>query len=543
MNSTISTARGIAYIFQFLHHETLSLTSRSVHSQANSPNLSLLISSICSLLKNGGKWEVLSSTFNSTKLNETLVEKIILNLKEPTDAKNALLFFHWSSQHMQRQHSLKSYCLVVHILVRANLLIDAQALLESSITKNSAPESSKNLVFGTLLSTYEAAVPDPRVFEVLVQTYLKMSFLDQAIDACCYLGDHGIILSLLTFNRMLHVAQSLNRSDLAWKVYENMLEKRVYPNQTSVQTMVSLMCKEGSLQRMLSLLDRIHGKRCGPGVLVNMALVLWMFEEDRIEHGFILLRRMLQKNLILDDVMNSLIIFAYCKTGKFNEAMKAYDDMRNRGCGSNAFVYTCFIHAHANEGLIEEALRLLEEMHSNGLKPYDETYNYLIEGSAKAGRLEESLAFYEKMMKEGFVLSFSTFSEIVGRLCDNGKVEKADEIFTALSDRGFVPNENIYCNLINGFGRIGKDQKIITLYHEMQYRGLDLGPQVYAALVASLSQCGKMKEAEKFLNMMEGKSLFPNRLMYDALINGYLKKGDAGRAMHFSNELLSKIIM
>lgn len=543
MNSTISADRGIAYIFQFLHNKTLSLTSRSLHSQSKAPNLSVLVSSICSLLKNGGKWESLSSTFSSAELSDTLLEKVILNLKEPADAKNALLFFHWSSQYKQHQHALKYYCIVVHILVRANLLIDAQALLESAITKNSDPGSSKTLVSDALLSTYEAAVPDPRVFDALVQTYLKMRFLDQAFDACCYLGNHGIIFSLLSFNRMLHVAQRSNRSDIAWKVYENMLETRVYPNQTSVETMVSLMCKEGSLQRMLSLLDRIHGKRCAPGVLVNMALVLWMFEDDRIERGFILMRRMLQKNFILDDIMSSLVIFAYCKTGKFDEATSAHNEMRNRGCGSNAFVYTCFIRARANEGLIEEALSLLEEMNSIGLKPYDETYNSLIEGCAKAGRLEDCLAFYEKMSKEGLLLSFSTFSEIVENLCDNGKVEKADEMFTALSERGFFPDEEIYCNLINGFGKMGKAAKITSLYHEMLYRDFDIGPQVYAAIVASLSRCGNLKEAEKFLKKMEDKSLVPTRLMYDALIKGYLKKGDSGRAMHFSNEMMSKMLV
>ncbi|KRY03267.1 Mitochondrial pentatricopeptide repeat-containing protein [Trichinella patagoniensis] len=97
--------------------------------------------------------------------------------------------------------------------------------------------------------------------------------------------------------------------------------------------------------------------------------------------------------------------------------------MRNRGCGSNVFVYTCFIRARADMGLIEDALRLFDEMHSIGLKLYDETYNCLIESCAKAGRLEESLAFYEEMKREGLVLSFSTFSEIVGILCDNGEIE------------------------------------------------------------------------------------------------------------------------
>ncbi|PKA55167.1 Pentatricopeptide repeat-containing protein [Apostasia shenzhenica] len=543
MNSTVSKVWGFFHLFRLLHNKSLAVPSRSAHFQAVEPCASDLISSISNLLRNGGKWESLSSKFGSAQLEDNIVERILLNLKEPVDAKSALLFFHWSSHCWKHQHCLKSHSIVIHILVRANLLADARVLIESVITKNSDHGDSKYLVVDALLSTYELAVPDPRVFDLLLQAYSRMRMVEQAFDACRYLADHGLTSSLVSLNKMLLVAQRSDRSDLVWRVYEHMFERRVYPNQTSVETMVNLMCKEGSLLRNISLMEKIHGNRCAPGVLVNMTMILRIFEDERFEQGIVFLRRMLQKNLILDDISSSLVIFAFCRTGRLEEATKAYDDMVSRGCRPNVFVHTCLIGAYCKEGRIEEALHLVEEMQLTGLKAYNETYDHLIEGCARAGRIEESVSFCEKMMRQGLIPAFSAFSEVVGKLCELGQVEKADEIYTVLLERGFAPNEEIYCKLINGYGTIGKAEKIKSIYYEMQHRGFVSCFVVYASLVINLSKCGKLMDAEKFLSMMEDKCWSPTKSVYNALISSYLKMGDTGRAMHLSKEMLRKKIM
>ena len=392
----------------------------------------------------------------------------------------------------------------------------------------------------TILSTYELALPGPRVFDLLVQTYSKMRMVELAFDACCYLGDHGFCLSLISFNMMLRVAQKSDKNDLAWKVYEYMLERRVYPNHRTVEIMVDVMCKEGSLRKIIDVLCRIHGKKCGPGVVVNSSLALRIFEENRIDEGVLLLNRLLQKNLILDDIMNSLVIYGYCKMGKLEFAYEFYDDMVKRGLSSNAFVHTAFIEAYCREGKIEKAMKLLEEMVSICLKPYNETYNILIEACSRLGRLQDSLEFYEKMLKKGFLPDSSACSEIMARLSEVGQVEKANEILTTLIDKGFDPNEEIYSKLIDGYGKIGKTQEILKLYYEMEHRGLILGPVVCTSLIRNLCECGKLKEAEKFVTLIEEKSLTLTGCIFDAMIEGCCRKGEIKWALYFYDEMIQK---
>lgn len=468
------------------------------------------------------------------------MESVLLNLTDPTDAKKALTFFHWSSQNQNFRHGLRSYCITIHILVRAGLLADAQALLESCIGKHSAAGSSRFSVAETILGTYELALPGPRVFDLLVQVYSKLRMVELAFDACRYFGDHGFSMSLVSFNGMLRVARKSDESGLAWKVYEYMLERRVYPNQRTVQIMIDVMCREGSLTKIVDVLDRIHGKRCGPGVIVNSRLALRIFRDGRIDEGVVLLKRLMQKNLMLDNVMSSLVIYGYCKMGKLELAGEFYDDVVKRGFSSNAFAHTRFIGAYCEEGKIEKAMQLMEEMESIGLKPYEETYNILIMGCSREGRLDDSLELCEMMVKKGFLPGCSACNEIIGQLSEAGRVEKASEILTILIDKGFVPDEETYCKLMDGYGKIGKDQEILKLYYEMEHRGLVLDPMVYTSLIRNLFHCGKVKEAEKFLRISEQKSETPNGCTFDAMIEGYCRMGEIERALYFYDEMMKK---
>ena len=89
---------------------------------------------------------------------------------------------------------------------------------------------------------------------------------------------------------MIHVVQKSDQVPLVRKIYEHMIQKITYPNEVTIQTMISALCKEGHLQKYVNILDRIHGKRCSPSVIVNTSLILKILEEGRIEDCIALLK-------------------------------------------------------------------------------------------------------------------------------------------------------------------------------------------------------------------------------------------------------------
>ncbi|CAN1139250.1 Pentatricopeptide repeat-containing protein At1g66345, mitochondrial [Linum perenne] len=202
---------------------------------------------------------------------------------------------------------------MLHILVGARLFIDARALIESVLKRK---HGSKFEVVDSLLDSYRVTISNPLVFNLLVQCYAKLR---------------------------------MHEIDLMWKVYERVISRRIYPDEAT-RTVVAGLCKQGKLQELVGILDKIQGKRCSncsPLMIVNTGLILRILEEEeeegRIEVGMGLLRLMLQKNMIIDTVAYSLIVRAKVKLGDLSSADEAFDEMLKRGFDANSFCYTSFV--------------------------------------------------------------------------------------------------------------------------------------------------------------------------------------------------------
>ncbi|KAL5710447.1 hypothetical protein ACHQM5_021006 [Ranunculus cassubicifolius] len=528
----IQTQLPINHLVLYLH----TATTKQLMSMDDSQRISSLI---CDFVRrNGASWDSMSKNFGSIKLTHSIIEQVLLELKDPKDARPALSFFHWSSHQPNNvEHGIHCYCIIIHTLVRARLLIDAKALLDSIVRKSAKDGSSGGLVVKTLFTSYKNMDSTPLVFDLLLQTYSKLRMFETAFEACQCIEELGFSCSLISFNTLIHLVQKSDRNELVWKIYQYMIDRRTYPNEYTTRIMISALCKEGNLQKSIDVLDRIHGKRCLPGVIVNTSLVLRMFEEEIVDEGIILMKRMLQKNIIIDDVSYSLIIYAKLKTNNLKSALELYDEMLKRGFHANPFLYTLFISAHCKEGRTDEAINLLQEMRSRGFKPYSETYNVLIEGCCKEGRIKESLGFCEEMVNGELLPSCSAFNEMVRNLCEMKDVQRANALLTVMLERGFVPNVATYSYLMDGYGNEGEVQEVLKLYYEMEYKNFTPSLMTYASLIRSQCLVGNLKEAEKFLQVMEDRSVAPNEYIFEILISGYCKHGNMVKARHHYDEM------
>ncbi|KAH6776056.1 hypothetical protein C2S52_013617 [Perilla frutescens var. hirtella] len=476
------------------------------------------ITSIIDSLHRGESWKTLSQRFGLVKFTNTLVANILLQLKEPINSRKALKFFHWTAKETNFDHGLSSYCLIIHILVKGGLIKDAKAMLESILAKDSFDGNSQILaVLDSLMESYGIVDSVPLALDLFVQTCAKLRIVDDILDACELLYDNGYVLSVISFNTLLHFLQKSGNVDLVWCVYEFMIKRREFPNEVTVRIMVSTLCKEGQLERFLSIVDRMHGKRCSnPRLIVNTCLVYEMIEDDRIEDGLVLLKFMLQKNMILDTISYSLVVFAKVKMGNLDAAKEIYEEMLKRGFRENSFVCSLFIGAYCEEGRIDEGIGLLEEIEQLGFKPSNEAFDQLIKCCSSDGRLEDAMEFCKKMMSMGLLPGCSAVNEMFGNLCENGKTKSADETLTMLLDKGFAPDENTYSCLASGYCKDDDKEGLTKILFEMEYRSISPSQSLSSAII-SLCTCGRSKEAEKYLDVMKAHSLVPSPNVYEAL--------------------------
>ncbi|RYR39578.1 hypothetical protein Ahy_A09g045135 isoform C [Arachis hypogaea] len=510
-----------------------------IYASGPSTNLTFFMQSL-----RGWNWDTISIKFGTFMLNDLMVERVLLELKDPSDAKCALGFFHWSTKRRNIEHGIRCYCIAIHILVGARLLNDACALLESLLNKTKE-SSSRVMVADTLLGCYPVTDSHPIVFDLLIQAYAKLRLTDVAFEVCLYVEKHGFSISLVSFNTLLHVAQKSDQFGLIWDVYEHMIQERTYPNLATLRIMINALCKDGQLQKIVDALDRIMGKwNSSPSVIVNSSLIFRVLEQGKMEESMVvvLLKRLLQKNLIPHSVAYSLIIHARIRLGSLDSGWEMYEEMERRGFQANSFIYTSFIGAYCREGRIEQANVLMQAMEERGLKPYGETFDHLIIGYANLEQLEGCLSACDKMLSIGLIPSCLSFNTMVEKLCAKGHVEQANSRLTLLLDKGFSPSDITYTHLIEGYAKKDEIQEVLKLYYEMEYRSMSPGLSVFTSIIQCLCHCGKLEDADKYLWIMKGQPLTPSVTIYKTLIAGYRQKGYSIRALHLQNEMDSLVI-
>ncbi|KAK7279909.1 hypothetical protein RJT34_24969 [Clitoria ternatea] len=525
--------------------ELKKLFLRFYHSNTDTAFDVNMATAISNSFRRGWNWDTITRKFGSVELNNSLVENVLLQLKSPTDAKAALGFFHWATKRNTYQHQTRSYCIAIHVLLGATLVTDAKALLESLSNKYTDPIAVRAVV-DSLLDTCHLVASGSRHLAVnlLIQTYARMRVMEVAFYVCRYAMERGFSVSVVSFNSLLHVVQRSEKCGFVWDVYECMIQRRIYPTVVSFRIMIDALCKEGELENVVNTVDRIMGKRSSiaPSVIVNCGLILRMLERGQVEEEsvvVILLKRLLQKNLISDSVAYSLIVHTKVVFGNLDSVWELYGEMLRRGLQANSFVYTSFIGAFCRDGRIGEAIGLMHEMEGKGLKPYGQTFEHVIVGCVDSDRLEECLSVFEKMLIVGIVPGCLAFNKVVEKLCEKGNMEKANAMLTMLMDKGFVPDDVMFFNMMRGYSEKNEVQEVLKLYYEMEYRSMSPGLSVFALIIQSLCRCGKVEDAEKYLRIMRGRSITPDVTVYKALIAGQMKKGDSVRALHLHNEMVS----
>jgi len=519
--------------FNRLHTQTASFSKPKLEDD--------VVAALCNSFREKRNWDSITHQFRSVHLNDSSVQHLLLQFNSPSDAKPALGFFHWAATRPNStfQPTIRSYAITVNLLLTANLLTHARALLHSLTKTHSHSHAVPELVdslLNVIVSTSRALAVN-----LLIQAYVKARLTDVAFKLCRYAEERGVSASLVSFNALLHAVQRSEKCSLVWEVYEFMIRRRVYPNLTSLRIMVDALCKEGELQEIVDTLDRIMRKSTfrSPSMIVNCSLMLRILKKGRVADSesdvVVLLKRLLQKNLLHETVVWSLVLHAKVVFGDLDSAWGLYREMVGRGFESNAFVYTSFVGAFCRDGRVEEAIGLVREMQGKGLRPYGETFEQVV----VAADSEECVGVFDEMVRAGFVPCCVVFNKVVERLCEKGEVEKANGMLSVLMDKGFLPDDVTYSLLMQGYAGKEEVEEVLKLYYEMEYRGVSPGVSVFATVVGCLCRCGKVEDAERYLRVMRERSVGLDVSVYEELIDGYIKKGDSVRALYLREEMAS----
>ncbi|KAF9603228.1 hypothetical protein IFM89_034561 [Coptis chinensis] len=469
---------------------------------------------------------------HSTLTHETVLYVLKQLDKYPLKASD---FFNWICGKNGFKPSLPVYSLMLRILACKETIEEFWGLvkrmsdegyyidedtyrrLRHNLCKDELTSDANTLKESYTKMTQESA-SDANVIGV-VDLVLELDWND---DVTKKLGELEIQLSE---NVLLRIFTALNRHPLKGLCLFRWVEEHMgYTHNTVIyNSMLRVLGKKESIDEFWSLTKELksvgHEIDSDTYIKLSKTFIRSLMLKDAVE-----LYELMMDGPYKPSVSNCsslLVAISLTDTPDLDLAFRVFNKYEATGQMLLKSVYDGIHRSLTAAGKFGEAEKFLETMRNAGHEPDNITYSHIVFGLAKAGRMEEACKMLGEMEARGYVLEFKTWDIIIQRHCLAGEIDQALNIFTQMLEKNFDADSGILEVLVNGLCSKQRVDDAYTLVIEMVEK-VKMKPllDTYKNLIQKLLGERKLKEALNLLRLLR-KDEHPS---YEEPFNNYISK-------------------
>ncbi|KAJ4975989.1 hypothetical protein NE237_001095 [Protea cynaroides] len=176
---------------------------------------------------------------------------------------------------------------------------------------------------------------------------------------------------------------------------------------------------------------------------------------------------------------NSLMSFET----NYKEVSSIYDQMQRAGLQPDVVSYALLINAYGKARREEEALAVFEEMLDAGVRPTRKVYNILLDAFAISGMVEEARTVFKCMRRDRCTPDLCSYTTMLSAYVNAPDMEGAEKFFARLKQDGFEPNVVTYGTLIKGYAKMNILEKMMETYEEMRIQGIEANQTIFTTIM------------------------------------------------------------
>ncbi|KAL5224426.1 hypothetical protein ABZP36_011065 [Zizania latifolia] len=243
---------------------------------------------------------------------------------------------------------------------------------------------------------------------------------------------------------------------------------------------------------------------------------------------------------------------AYCKKGRFLDALDLLDEMRRReNCRPTLQVFTTLTYgagivrnavrarqlfdemeqwgvtpdlgahnalmgAYVRAKDLESGMAVMGEMERKGIGLDDVSYNTMLCGFQRIGDLEGIWKVYSKMVGSGFMPRTRTTMLLMKVFCENARPDLGLELWDYLMGKGCVPHLHALDVLITGLCCRGVVFEAYRCFREMTEMGMTPTERAFRVLEGFLKRKQEFGKVEEIRQMMKATQLEEHQIDEEA---------------------------
>lgn len=275
-------------------------------------------------------------------------------------------------------------------------------------------------------------------------------------------------------------------------------------------------CEEGNLEKAMELL--LQWEKIDLDIRTYCSILQMCAKFKSLNCGKKVHSVVRSRNIIIDGVLGSKLVFMYVSCGDLKEGRRIFD----KTATENVFLWNLLMNEYAKIGNFKESVYLYHRMTELGIEANSYTFSCVLKCFAALGSLDEGKMIHGCLLKSGFHNVTTVMNSLISLYFKTGRIESAEQLFDELSDRDVVS----WNSMISGFVANGLAQQGAKVFVEM----LNLGVGVdLATIVIVLAACAKTDNLSftRSIHAYAIKAGFDMKITFsNSLLDTYSKCGD-----------------
>ncbi|XP_021745981.1 pentatricopeptide repeat-containing protein At3g49240-like [Chenopodium quinoa] len=396
-------------------------------------------------------------------------------------------------------------------------------------------------------SVYSNCRPTIFTCNAVLSALLRQSRYSDFLSLHRFITQAGIASNLITYNLLITLYCECRKVDTALEHYKRLIEDAPFePSKATYRVLVKGLVDNGRVDKGVEVKDEMLSKGFEADEVVYGYLMNGFAKDKDGDKVFALYEELGEKlgGEVTKGIVFGPLMKGYFLKGMEDKAMETFEKImgENSKVKMDDTAYNLVLDAFCKNGKFEEALKLFERMKNLHNPPWLLTvnlgsYNVMVEGYFLEGKYKEAVDVFMSMGEKNCSPDIISFNNLIELLCNHDLLPEAEELCGRMSEKGVSPDEVTYGLLMSTCLKENRHDDAAGYFMKMIDENLRPNLSTYNKLVEGLVQVGKIDEAKSFFDLMVQKLKF-NYASYEFMFKALCDVGRVDDVLKIVSDIL-----
>ncbi|XP_075498271.1 pentatricopeptide repeat-containing protein At3g59040 [Primulina tabacum] len=356
-------------------------------------------------------------------------------------------------------------------------------------------------------------------FLMLITAYGKQGDFNKAERVLSYMNQKGYAPHVISYTALMEAYGNGGQYSKAEAIFRRMQSSGPEPSAVTYQIILNTFVKGDKFREAEEIFETLLDKETSPlkPDQKMFHMMIYMYKKagsyDKARQLFALMpERGVQQTTV---TYNSLMSFET----NYKQVANMFDRMQRAGNQPDVVSYALLINAYGKARREEEALAVFEEMLDAGLRPTQKAYNILLDAFAISGMVEQARIVFKSMRRDRCTPDLCSYTTMLSAYVNASDMEGAEKFFRRIKQDGLEPNVVTHGILIKGYAKVINLEKMMEKYGEMRALGIKANPTIFTTIMDAYGRNKDFGGAVVWYNEMLSSGTPPDQKAKNVLLS------------------------